>query len=157
MNRYLDANNDFETMFNDVITNEFNWLESVKFKLLFNTKKRVSKGSVVLTAIELTNEKVKFLTADANAPEGYDCLLTMDALAWQYASEIDRKRMISHELSHISLEETGKLKIVGHDIEDFATEIQKNIDDPSWVSKLHLLVQSIYDQQEDQDQENVVQ
>lgn len=157
MNRYLDVDASFFDVFSSVLEQEFAWLEGIKFKLLFNTKRRNSKGNIVLTSVELTNEKLKFLTADDVAPEGYDCLFTIDALAWQHASPLDRKRMIAHELNHVAMDDKGKLKIVGHDVEDFANEIQKNVDDPNWASKLTTLTQSIYEQQEDLAQGDLVQ
>ena len=85
-------------------------LESVKFKLIFDTKKRISKGRVTLASVELANEKVKFFTTD-DVPEGYDCIVVVDALAWQYASDKDKKRIISHELNHVVFNEKGKVKL----------------------------------------------
>ena len=64
MNRYLDSDATLETVFAETLHSEFNWLESVKFKLIFDTKKRISKGRVTLASVELANEKVKFFTTD---------------------------------------------------------------------------------------------
>ncbi len=156
MNRYLDSDELLETTFANVLNTEFNWLEGLNFKLIFDTKKRVYKGNITLASVELANEKVKFFTTDDGIPEGYDCIVIIDALAWQYASEQDRKRIISHELNHIVFNEKGKLKLVGHDVEDFAAELQKNADDPNWASKLTELTLAVYEQQEDQQQGDVI-
>ena len=155
MNRYLDSDATLETVFAETLHSEFNWLESVKFKLIFDTKKRISKGRVTLASVELANEKVKFFTTD-DVPEGYDCIVVVDALAWQYASDKDKKRIISHELNHVVFNEKGKIKLVGHDVEDFAAELQKNVDDPTWADKLADLTLSIYDQQEDQQKGDII-
>ena len=155
MNRYLDSDATLETVFAETLHSEFNQLESVKFKLIFDTKKRISKGRVTLASVELANEKVKFFTTD-DVPEGYDCIVVVDALAWQYASDKDKKRIISHELNHVVFNEKGKVKLVGHDVEDFAAELQKNVDDPNWANKLADLTLSIYDQQEDQQKGDII-
>mgnify|MGYP000846069015 CR=1 FL=1 len=153
MNRYLDADAATENSFQTILANNFPNLEGITFKVLFDTKKRITKGKITISSVELANEKVKFLTADAIAPEGYDCILILDSLAWQHASEKDKHRILSHELNHVFLDEKGKLKIVGHDVEDFANEVQKNVDDPNWASKLNQLITAVYDQQEDAQQE----
>lgn len=156
MNRYLHSDENLETVFYATLNSEFNWLESVKFKLIFDTKKRISKGRVTLASVELANEKVKFFTTDDGVPEGYDCIVVVDSLAWQYASDVDKKRIISHELNHVVFNEKGKVKLVGHDVEDFAAELQKNVDDPNWANKLADLTLSIYDQQEDQQKGDII-
>lgn len=156
MNRYLHSDDTLETVFYSTLNAEFNWLESVKFKLLFDTKKRISKGRVTLASVELANEKVKFFTTDDGVPEGYDCIVIVDLLAWQHATDKDKKRIISHELNHVVFNEKGKVKLVGHDVEDFAAELQKNVDDPNWANKLADLTLAIYDQQEDQQQGDII-
>ena len=156
MNRYLHSDDTLETVFYNTLNSEFNWLESVKFKLIFDTKKRISKGRVTLASVELANEKVKFFTTDDGVPEGYDCIVVVDQLAWQHANDKDKKRIISHELNHVVFNEKGKVKLVGHDVEDFAAELQKNVDDPNWANKLADLTLAIYDQQEDQQQGDVI-
>jgi hypothetical protein len=154
--RYQDPSAETENLFTQIISNNFPALEGVTFRLLFDTKKRVSKGNITISSTDVSNEKVKFLSSDDMAPEGYDCIMVIDSLAWQYASEADRRRIISHELNHIVIDEKGKLKSVGHDVEDFANEINKNVDDPTWASKLAILTRSIYEQQEDQQGEVIV-
>jgi hypothetical protein len=150
MSRYQEANADLEAVFNEVITKDFPNLFGVPFKLLFDNKKRMSKGKLVLASMELVTEKLKFFTADGQTAEGYDYLLIVDSVAWEYATVEDKKRLISHELNHVFIDEKGKLKLVGHDVEDFAREIQKNADNPGWASNLGDLVGSIYEQAEDQ-------
>ena len=148
--RYLDAPQDAQQMFDNLLDLNFQHLQGITFKLIFDTKKRVSRGNIVLSSTELSNEKIKFYTADGNAPVGYECIIFIDAIAWQYASEDNKRKMLSHELQHVHLDDKGKLKLVGHDVEDFAAEIVKNADDPAWASKLATLVRSIYEQQEEQ-------
>jgi hypothetical protein len=149
MSRYLDASASLAEVFTDVMTKDFPGLFGVNFKLLFDTKKRISKGQLCLASVELANEKLRFFTADGSSPEGYDYILIVDSVAWEYATDDDKRKLISHELNHVFIDEKGKLKIVGHDVEDFAREIQKNVDNPGWADDLGLLTQSIYEQEED--------
>lgn len=153
MSRYFDATNDLVAVFTKVLNERFFTLSNLKFKLLFDTKKRMSKGRLVLASTDLVNEKLRFLTADDFAPEGYDYLITVDALVWENADAESRERLISHELNHVFIDEKGKLKLVGHDVEDFAAEIQRNTDNPNWALNLELLALAIYEQAEDQQQE----
>ena len=153
MSRYFDATNDLVAVFTKVLNERFFTLAGLKFKLLFDTKKRMSKGRLVLASTDLVNEKLRFLTSDDNAPEGYDYLVTVDALVWENADDVSRERLISHELNHVFIDEKGKLKLVGHDVEDFAAEIQRNTDNPNWALNLELLATAIYEQSEDQQQE----
>ncbi len=149
MNRYLDSNDDLESVFQKVVAERFPMLSDVQFKLIFDNKKKVSKGNLVLASVELVNEKVRFLTTDNLIPEGYDYLLNVDATAWEYATEEDKERLISHELNHVHIDEKGKLKLIGHDVEDFAREIQRNVDNPNWAENLATLTLAIYEQDED--------
>ncbi len=149
MNRYLDSNDDLESVFQKVVAERFPMLSDVQFKLIFDNKKKVSKGNLVLASVELVNEKVRFLTTDNLIPEGYDYLLNVDSTAWEYATEEDKERLISHELNHVHIDEKGKLKLIGHDVEDFAREIQRNVDNPNWAENLATLTLAIYEQDED--------
>ena len=153
MSRYFDATNDLVAVFTKVLNERFFTLSNLKFKLLFDTKKRMSKGRLVLASTDLVNEKLRFLTADEYAPEGYDYLITVDALVWENADAESKERLISHVLNHVYIDDKGKLKLVGHDVEDFAAEIQRNTDNPNWALNLELLAMAIYEQAEDQQQE----
>lgn len=150
MSRYLDASANLEEVFNEVLTKDFPGLFGINFKLIFDTKKRMSKGKLTLASVELVTEKLKFFTTDGNNADGYDYLIIVDSVAWEYASDGDKKRLLSHELNHVFIDEKGKLKVVGHDVEDFAKEIKKNIENPGWAGDLATLILAIYEQEEDQ-------
>ena len=150
MGRYLEGSENLQEVVTEVLNTRFPVFSGLNIKLVFDTKKRMSKGNVVLSSIELANEKVRFLTTDNDNPEGYDYIMVIDIVAWEYASDEDKRRLVSHELNHIFIDEKGKLKIVGHDINDFSAEIQRNVDDPNWSSNLGDLTLSIYEQGEDQ-------
>lgn len=150
MSRYVEGSENLRAVVTEVLNTRFQMFSSLNIKLVFDTKKRLSKGNVVLSSVELANEKVRFLTADNDNPEGFDYIMVVDSVAWEYASDEDKRRLVSHELNHIFIDEKGKLKIVGHDVEDFALEIQRNVDKPNWSFDLATLTTSIYEQSEDQ-------
>jgi hypothetical protein len=70
MTRYLPASDELETVFSEVLNAKFPGMNDVKFKLLFDSKKRVRKGRLLLASTELANEKLRYFTSDNNAPEG---------------------------------------------------------------------------------------
>lgn len=150
MSRYLEATEDLITVFDQVQTQRFPNLTGINFKLLFDTKKRISKGKLTLASVELVNEKVKHLSANDSYPEGYDYLILVDKVAWDVAKDDDKQRLISHELNHVFIDEKGKYKLVGHDVEDFAAEIERNVDKPNWGRDLVALTSAVHEQAEDQ-------
>ena len=150
MNRYEDVPGDLEVVFKKVVKERFPGLINTNFKLLFDNKKRVQKGKITLASIELANEKIKYFSAGNDIPEGYDYIIVIDKVAWEYAHEDDRERVLSHELCHVFIDEKGKYKIVNHDIEDFLAEIKRNADKPNWGVELATLISSIYEQSEEE-------
>ena len=155
MSRYFDATGELSGVFNKLLNERFLAFTPLKFKLLFDNKKRMSKGRLVMASTDLVNERLRFLTADDFAPEGYDYIITVNSLAWENANDEARERLLSHELNHVFIDEKGKLKLLGHDVEDFAAEIHRNINNPNWALNLEMLTLAIYEQSEDQQQEQL--
>jgi hypothetical protein len=149
MNRYEDATEDFYEMFLDILENKFPSIQYLKFKLLFDNKRRINKGKLALATVELANEKIKFFSKDKIAVDGYDYIVTADKKAWELSGKDDRSRIIRHELNHVFVDEQDKCKLVGHEIEDFYTELEANADDPEWRRRLAILVNDVYDQEKD--------
>ena len=149
MLRYQNADEDLEKVFYDVLADRFPQYNYLKFKLVYDLKKRTSGGKMVLASIELASAKIKFFTTDDNAEEGYDYVLFVDRRAWDLASGQDKKRIVSHELQHVFIDEKDKAKTIGHEIEDFYQEIKLNADDPEWARKLVRLTTDVYDQEQE--------
>lgn len=143
--RYIDCNEDLVRVFLDVVEERFPSFINLNIKLLFDTKKRVSAGKVVLGSISTTSAMTKFFSRDDNAIDGYEFVIIVDLKAWELASEEDKKRIISHELQHIFIDEKGKAKLVGHEIEDFYQELERNSDDPEWRRNLTIQLVAMYD------------
>ena len=149
MGRYLDCDDSLVEMFLNVLEKRFPLYQNFKFKLIYDTKKRIKKGNIVLASIELANEKIKFFSIDDVALDGYDYVLTINEKAWELANEKDKNRLISHEMRHAFINEKGEPKILGHDIEDFYEEIKLNQDDPEWSRNLGMLVRDVYEQEKE--------
>jgi hypothetical protein len=149
MSRYIEADEKLVEVFLKIIENHFPMYQNFNFKLIFDTKRRLNKGKIVFASIELASEKIRFFSKDNVAVEGYDYILIVDHKAWELANDIDKERIIRHELRHVFVEESGKLKIVGHDVEDFREEIKLNADDPDWGFKLAVVVNDVYEQEKE--------
>jgi hypothetical protein len=149
MERYLDADDSLVGVFLDVVDSRFGSLMNLKFKLIYDTKKRMKQGKIVLASIELCNPKLKFFSADDIAVDGYDYIIIVDHKAWELCNDADKKRIISHELQHVFVNEAGDCKLIGHDIADFYIEIQQNQDDPEWAKNLSELTFAIYEQEKE--------
>jgi len=148
--RYEDVNDELVEVFLNTIEERFPQYDHLKFKLIFDTKKRIKAGKVILATIELASDKIRFFSKDNLAIEGYDYVLVVDKKAWELSSEKDKVRILSHELRHVVVDEKDKLKIRDHEINDFHAEVKLNADDPEWLRKLTTLVEDIYTQEKEE-------
>lgn len=147
MHRYENADESLTEVFLDVLEKHFPIIQNLNIKLLFDLKKRINKGQLILASIELTNPKIKFFSKDNVVLEGYDFIMIVDQKAWELAGDATRPRIIRHELRHVFIDEKGDPKVVGHEIEDFYAEVELNKDDPEWRVKLGTLVRDVYEQE----------
>jgi hypothetical protein len=147
MHRYEDSDDGLTEVFLNVMEEHFPQLQYLKFKLIYDLKMRVSKGRLVLAAIETASPKIKYLSKDKIAIDGYDLLLIADLKAWEVASRDQRAKLIRHELRHVEIDEKGAVKLVGHEIEDFHIEVKLNADSPEWRMQLATLTNDMYEQE----------
>lgn len=136
MNRYEDVDDSVVEVFIKVVEDWFPEVGNLKIKLMFDLKKKVSKGKMALAYIELVNEKLKFLTSSELIENGYDYLLVINKVVWELADNEDRVRIIRHELRHIFEDENGKLSLLPHDISDFSEELEINKNNQNWAANL---------------------
>ncbi len=149
MNRYIDCDEDLVEVFMKVLEERFPQYGHLTFKLVYDLKKRINKGNVVLASIEVASPKIKYFSRDDRALDGYDYVLIVDQKVWQLAAPKDRERVISHELRHVFIDDKGNTKIIGHEINDFYQELKLNSDDPEWARKLATIVVDVYDQEKE--------
>ncbi len=149
MNRYEDVSEYVTALVDRVQTQWFPELARARFKILFDTKRRKSRGNWILARIQRTNEILRHLTKEeARSEVGFDYLLYLDKALWEAIEEKDRIRIVRHELRHCfyDLESKGSpYKLVGHDVEDFLSEIDLNKDDPRWRERCAAVAASLYD------------
>lgn len=148
--RYLDGDDNLIEIFLNVVEERFPGLVNLKFKLIYDTKRRIKQGKIVLASTELASPKLKFFTQDDIATEGYDYIIIVDKKAWELSNDVDKKRIMSHELRHCFIDEKGSLKIIGHEINEFYAELKLNSDDPEWAKNLATLVFAVYEQEKEQ-------
>jgi len=156
MMRYEDGDENLVQVFLEVMEDRFPQYQYLNFKLVYDLKKRIKSGKITLASIELASPKIKYFSQDEKAAEGYDYILFVDQKAWALANDADKKRLISHELRHVFVDEKDKPKLVGHEIEDFYQEIKLNEDDPEWGRKLVRLVTDVYDQEKEMAKEKQI-
>jgi signal transduction histidine kinase len=149
--RYEDASENLVEMYLKVAEERFpNTCANLNIKLMFDTKRRVSRGKLVLASIEIASAKVKYFTKhEVAVGEGVDYVLIIDQKAWELANAEDKVRLISHELRHVFIDDNDKHKLLPHDIEDFAVEVKLNADNPDWALNLAVLVTDVYEQERD--------
>ena len=154
MVRFEEVTEQVNTLAKEIQEKYFRDLANVKITYLFDTKKRSSGDRLVLGKCQKTNDMVKHFTIDeAQDEEGYQYVITLDKIAYDNISDVDRVRLIRHELRHILVIETEKkthYRVNPHDIEDFVDEVELNKDDPGWANRVGQMIQLIYDQMEEE-------
>ena len=124
MNRFEDVSEYVVALVDRVQGQWFPELARARFKVLFDTKRRKSRGNWVLARIQRTNEVMRHLTKEeARSEVGYDYILYLDKAVWEAIDEKDRLRIVRHELRHCFYDietTTTPYKLVGHDVEDFS-------------------------------------
>lgn len=154
MIRFMDADDSVVEVFLNVMEERFPSLIQLKIKLVFDMKRRIKQGELVLASTELASEKIKYFSRDKIAAEGYDVVIVFDMKAWELADATDRKRIMSHELRHIFIDEQGKVKLLPHDISDFRAEQKLNLENPDWQFKLAILTNDIYEQEKEMNRQS---
>ena len=149
MSRFIDVDDSIVEVFLNTLEERFPSLIQLKIKLIFDTKKRVKQGKICLACVELANDKIKYFSKDKVATEGYDVVIIFDRKAWELADGADRKRIMSHELRHILINEKNEVKLIPHDVSDFIIEQKLNKDTHDWAIKLVTIVDDIYEQEKE--------
>lgn len=148
--RYEPATQQIIDLYNEVCNEFFPGLVNIKVMVLLDTKKRKSKGKIVLGRIKIASEVEKFLTTDVAPDDGFDYVMFIDKNVVQHCEEMDIKRIIRHELRHVFITERGKLSLIPHSLEDFYEEVELNAADPRWSLRVVEMISLIYEQEEDE-------
>jgi anti-sigma28 factor (negative regulator of flagellin synthesis) len=148
--RYEEATDDVSSMISSQIKSnpELNSLANVRILPIFDLKKKMTKGQLRIAEVKLANDMLRFLTTNIyeDLPEGVDIIMIIDKMAWRLAGEVDstdvdnpdplntmQARIIRHELRHIMFDvDANKVRLLPHDVEDFAAEVKINKYRPDW-------------------------
>lgn len=150
MSRFGDVTQDVKDMVRAVRAEHFPELRNAEILVLFDKKKRMSGGALVLGRIQKTNDLIKKLS-DEVVDEGYDYIMYLDKKMWESSADMDRERVIRHEFRHcfVDLDARGTpYKLIGHTIEDFYEEVELNEDDPRWRVRLAEITYAAYDMED---------
>lgn len=145
--RYEDVGDNVYDIMNGIRNDLFPELRNANILMIFDTKKKISKGKVVLASIKSTNELQKYLTlTESGSIDGFDYIIMLDKTAWNISEIEDKVRILRHELRHTVVENSEKpFKLRGHSLEDFYSEIDLNKDNPRWAEQLVTRVTAIYE------------
>jgi len=151
--RYDEVNDHVLTLLKEVRSQDFPELVNAKIKVLFDLKKRKSGGMVVLARIIKTNDLMRHLTKDGvDIVEGYDYIITLDRKCWDNITDLDRVKILRHELRHTFFDiesDDNPYKLLNHSISDFYEEVDLNKNDPRWRERVATLTEDIYEQEKE--------
>lgn len=153
MGRYYEADDTAKNLMEDLLEERFEGFKHANIKVIMDRKFKIDKLSnrVTFASIKTTNDVEKYLTI--NHPirvYGYDYFIFINELVWELASVENKKRIMSHELRHMVIDNQGNYKVRRHEVEDFFAELELNSDDPKWGSKLSSLVLIKYEQMKEE-------
>ena len=146
--RFEETTSDVEEIMKSMIEKHFPELAGCNISTIFDLKKRLKGGNIILASIQKPNEMLRFFQIDDfDSPEGYDYVIRIDKNAWENIEKIDKERLIRHELNHtmVDFDSDNPYKIIPHDIEDFVIEIERNKDDVNWAKRVGAVVLSVYE------------
>jgi hypothetical protein len=151
--RYDEVNDHVIELLKEVRSKDFPELVNAKIKVLFDLKKRKSGGLVVLARIIKTNDLIRHLTRDgALQHDGYDFIITLDRKCWENITDLDRVKILRHELRHTFFDiesDDNPYKLLNHSISDFYEEVELNKNDPRWRERVATLTEDIYEQEKE--------
>lgn len=151
--RYEEATQDELDLLREVRAEHFPELRNAKIRVLFDVKKRIADGKIILARIQRANDLIRHLTQSAEIEDGTDYIIFLDKVCWGSIGRPDRIRLMRHELRHTEPDpesEKFPYRLIGHDIEDFAEEVRLNQDDIQWRQRVADLTIAIYEQRADE-------
>lgn len=153
--RFEDCDGNVADLAREIIAEYMPELRNVPIKYVYDLKKRLSGGKVVLGRCQKTNDLLRHLTIEESGEdEGYAYIIYLDKCAWENIEKADKIRLLRHELRHIEVDpdsERHPYKLIDHDVTDFAEEIALNTDDTRWAERVVDLAEQIYEQRRDQE------
>ncbi|MBF0463708.1 MAG: hypothetical protein HQK88_01005 [Nitrospirae bacterium] len=148
-NRYEEAQVDVRTLVGEIVAEFMPELINTRIKVLFDLKKRMSRGSLVISRLQKCSDLLRFLTKDeAGGGEGYDFILYLDKVTINAVDRDDKIRIIRHQLRHIEMDienPENPYKMVHPDVRDFFIELELNKHDIRWAERVSEVAASLYE------------
>ncbi len=148
MLRFEEATEEAGKVLAKVRGETFQLIDKAHIKLLFDTKMRKHGTGLILGRICKPDDLLKFFTRreDREHIEYFDYVITLDKVAWGLAADVDKVRIVRHELRHVfhDADATDPWKLWPHDVEDFRIELRENEDDPDWGVNLMVKTRAAY-------------
>lgn len=148
--RYEDAGQKEYDLMNELIEAYFQEAKQTKVKILFDTRRKVTKGKIRLGELQKTNDLIRHLTQDqAQSLEGFDYIIVLDEVCWkEVCTDEDKVKLMRHELRHMNIdwEKSNPYGLRPHDIEDFVEEVKLNSDDVDWAQRVAQFTSTIYEE-----------
>jgi len=152
MSKFNEVEDNVIEMMDDLIKGYFPTIVNARIKVLYNMVKKSSKGALILGQMAKTTPILNYLTStDDSGDNGYNYIMFLDGNVFPHLDIEDKKRVVRHELNHISIDLDAKdpYKVVGHEIEDFYKEIEYNSNDTRWKERVFAITDSIYNSDEE--------
>lgn len=146
--RYEECEKEVYEMLTKVVEDHFDELNDVMFKCVFDTKAKKKGGRYVVAQIKKVNDLVGFLASDE-----FNYLILIDKNIWvAVEDEVDRKRILRHELHHVFIdnEANNPYKLKDHDVEDFLIMVEDEVKngDPKWMQRIAVIAETVYEEEE---------
>jgi len=155
--RFEDATENVINMVDSVRATYYPDTNNARIRCLFDLRKRKHGGNLVLGRIQRANDLIRRLTVEERVnTEGANYILMLDKVAWECMTDVDRTRLIMHELNHIEVfpDKKNPWCLKDHDFSDFQEQVNRNQDDPGWARRIATVVEDIYSQEGENNQEN---
>ena len=150
--RFEEVDNEVIERVTRLINEEFTNLQGCKIGIIFDTKKRKSKGRYTISKLSKANELQKFLTESASTDgQGFDYFLTLDQISYMALESNDKDRIICNALYHadVDFDATDPYKLRNPEIMTFHEELRKNNGDMTWSERVQLTTASAHGDRED--------
>lgn len=150
--RYETVENKVYELLNSVIHENFEELKGVEFEVIYDTKKKTKGNKIIAAYIKKTNDLISYLSENE-----FQYMIFLNKDIWNSVEEIDRFRILRHELFHVFIDanhDDVRYNLKDHDFEAFKTEIEiesKEGGDPLWMERIYEIADAIYNDDKDEE------
>jgi len=135
-------------LINKIIEDHFPSLMGCVIEPIFTTKKKTSKGKIVLAVLSKPNSLVKHIFGSVSGNE-LDYILIIDLNVFYVLEEKDKRTLLTHalEFADVDLDKANPYNLRGAEVETFYDEIDRTKDDPQWQNRFQSIAENVYDKE----------